>query len=86
MQLSEPTADPAFITGYYLINQIKENNKVLLSGDGADEIFGGYGMIKKFRNRLYKSNLSHGFTEVISNLNKNLLPNIIYKIGIQKNY
>lgn len=79
MQLSEPTADPAFITGYYLINQIKENNKVLLSGDGADEIFGGYGMIKKFRNRLYKSNLSHGFTEVISNLNKNLLPNIIYK-------
>ena len=46
MQLSEPTADPAFITGYYLINQIKENNKVLLSGDGADEIFGGYGMLK----------------------------------------
>ena len=76
---SEPTADPAFITGYYLINQIKESNRVLLSGDGADEIFGGYGILKKYNERYKKTNIMHGFTEIIPNFNKYFFANLIYK-------
>lgn len=78
-KISEPTADPAFITGYYLINQIKESNKVLLSGDGADEIFGGYGILKKHKERLNKTNITHGFSELIPTFNKYFLAKIIYK-------
>ena len=38
----EPFADPSAIPTYYLARQTAEHVKVALTGDGADEAFGGY--------------------------------------------
>lgn len=82
--VSEPCADPAFITGYYLIKEIKKSNKVLLSGDGADELFGGYGINERFNLMQKNSKFWHLITELISNFDKEYLPNIIYKNKLTK--
>ena len=84
-KLSEPSGDPAFITGYYLMQQIKDN-KVFLSGDGADELFGGYGIKEKFENRTKKINTLNSLIDYISSKKRNLLPNIIYKNKISKRF
>lgn len=38
----EPLADPALLPVYYLSQQTKKHATVILTGDGGDEIFGGY--------------------------------------------
>ena len=40
--LDEPLADPAAIALYFVSNSAREHVKVVMSGEGADEIFGGY--------------------------------------------
>jgi asparagine synthase (glutamine-hydrolysing) len=41
-QLDEPFCDPAFVPTYALSAVTKRHVKVALSGDGGDEVFGGY--------------------------------------------
>lgn len=41
-QMDEPLADPAAIALYFVCQLASEQLKVVLSGEGADEIFGGY--------------------------------------------
>lgn len=40
--MDEPLADPAAVALYFVCNLASEKLKVVLSGEGADEIFGGY--------------------------------------------
>lgn len=40
--MDEPLADPSAIALYFVANIASQNVKVALSGEGADEIFGGY--------------------------------------------
>lgn len=40
----EPVADPAAISLYFVARMAKEKITVSLSGEGADEVFGGYGI------------------------------------------
>lgn len=40
--LSEPLADASLVPSAYLLSQVEE--KVVLGGDGADEVFAGYGV------------------------------------------
>ena len=40
--MDEPLADPAAIALYFVCNLASQSLKVVLSGEGADEIFGGY--------------------------------------------
>ncbi len=40
--LDQPLADPACIALYFVSNLAKDYVKVVLSGEGADELFGGY--------------------------------------------
>lgn len=40
--MDEPLADPSCIALYFVANIASQNVKVALSGEGADEIFGGY--------------------------------------------
>ena len=41
-QLAEPVGDPAILPTYLLAEAAREHVKVVLSGEGADELFGGY--------------------------------------------
>ncbi|NLP36422.1 MAG: asparagine synthase (glutamine-hydrolyzing) [Firmicutes bacterium] len=43
----DPVADPAGIALYYVARLAKKKISVTLSGEGADEIFGGYGIYKE---------------------------------------
>jgi asparagine synthase (glutamine-hydrolysing) len=41
-RISEPIADPAILPTYVLAKEASKRVKVILSGEGADELFGGY--------------------------------------------
>ena len=61
--MDQPMSDTSFVSTYYLSKYSKKKSKVVLSGDGADELFGGYDTYKadiyrKFFPRIsFKSNL-----------------------------
>ena len=40
--MDEPTSDPAAVALYFVANLARKDVKVVLSGEGADEFFGGY--------------------------------------------
>ncbi len=40
----EPVADPSAISMYLMAGEVAKHHKVVLSGEGADELFGGYGI------------------------------------------
>lgn len=43
----EPIADPSAISLYFLAREAKKKVKVVLSGEGADEFFGGYNIYRE---------------------------------------
>ena len=45
--MDEPLADPAAVALYFVCKLASESVKVVLSGEGADEIFGGYNIYKE---------------------------------------
>lgn len=45
--MDEPLADPAAVALYFVCKLAAERVKVVLSGEGADEIFGGYNIYKE---------------------------------------
>ena len=54
--LDEPLADPACIALYFVCREAAKYVKVVLSGEGADEIFGGYNIYKEpLGSHAYKS-------------------------------
>lgn len=54
--MDEPLADPSCIALYFVCNKASEYVKVVLSGEGADEIFGGYNVYKEpLGSHVYKS-------------------------------
>ena len=44
--MDEPTADPSAIALYFVAKLAREDVKVVLSGEGADEFFGGYNIYR----------------------------------------
>ncbi len=45
--LDEPTSDPAAVALYFVANLASQDVKVVLSGEGADEFFGGYNIYRQ---------------------------------------
>lgn len=45
--MDEPLADPSAVALYFVCNTASKYVKVVLSGEGADEIFGGYNVYKE---------------------------------------
>jgi asparagine synthase (glutamine-hydrolysing) len=45
--LDDPVADPALVPLWFLAREARNHVKVVLSGDGADELFGGYGIYRE---------------------------------------
>lgn len=52
-QMDEPLADPAAIALYFVCGLASEQLKVVLSGEGADEIFGGYNVYSEPNSTAY---------------------------------
>ena len=46
--MDEPIGDPGFLPIYVLSKNVSKHNKVVLSGDGGDEVFCGYDRYKMF--------------------------------------
>lgn len=46
-QMDEPLADPAAIPLYFVAREARKHVKVVLSGEGADELFGGYNIYRE---------------------------------------
>ncbi|MGH3712553.1 MAG: asparagine synthase (glutamine-hydrolyzing) [Micromonosporaceae bacterium] len=45
--LDDPVADPALVPLYFVARKASEHVTVVLSGEGADEFFGGYGIYRE---------------------------------------
>jgi asparagine synthase (glutamine-hydrolysing) len=45
--VDDPVIDSSFIPTYLIMREIKKHQKVVLGGDGADELFGGYKHYKR---------------------------------------
>lgn len=45
--MDEPLADPACVPLYFVAREAKKHVKVVLSGEGADELFGGYNIYRE---------------------------------------
>ncbi|EQF25233.1 asparagine synthase [Clostridioides difficile CD160] len=48
--LDDPVADPSEVGLYFLIKEAGKHVKVALSGEGADELFGGYNIYNEYNN------------------------------------
>jgi asparagine synthase (glutamine-hydrolysing) len=47
--LDDPVADPALVPVWFLAREARRHVKVVLSGEGADELFGGYAIYREPR-------------------------------------
>jgi asparagine synthase (glutamine-hydrolysing) len=73
-QCCEPSTDPAIIPGYLIYNAASEHCKVVMGGDGGDEIFGGYDRYDIWMNLKKKySNIPSSIRSLISNSAENML-------------
>jgi asparagine synthase (glutamine-hydrolysing) len=45
--LDDPVADPALVPLYFIAREARKQVKVVLSGEGADELFGGYNIYRE---------------------------------------
>jgi asparagine synthase (glutamine-hydrolysing) len=82
--LDQPVGDSAGFLTWMMAKEAKKQVKVLISGAGADELFGGYNRHKAFHTVLQKPEL---YTFLKKNLPINWLPQSIKKtlLGLEKN-
>ena len=65
--MDEPLADPAAVALYFVCNIASQKLKVVLSGEGADEIFGGYNVYSEPDGTFYDK-LPKGFKRCVGKL------------------
>ena len=73
--LDDPLADPSCVGIYLLSQEARKHVKVVLSGEGSDELFGGYNIYKEYYSLKPFSYLSDNIKDRINKLAK-LLPDI----------
>ncbi|MCB5673844.1 asparagine synthase-related protein, partial [Fusicatenibacter saccharivorans] len=71
----EPVADPSIIPLYHLTKLASQHVKVVLSGEGADELFGGY--------NIYQTPLTLAPTKIIPFFLRTGLKNILIKTNYE---
>ncbi len=65
-QMDEPLADPAAIALYFVSKLASEHVKVVMSGEGADELFGGYRIYQEPITLTYYDRLPFAIRKVVS--------------------
>lgn len=73
--LDEPTSDPAAISLYFVAKLASEDVKVVLSGEGADEFFGGYNYYREEVDMSLYNKIPFGIRHLISKV-ASLLPEV----------
>lgn len=79
--LDEPFADPSSVPTYYVCREAAKHVKVCLSGDGSDEIFGGYTRYRKAMNYKYVDWAPIGLRRSVASF-ANLLPHVMWGKGL----
>ena len=69
--MDEPLADPSAVALYFVCNIASEKLKVVLSGEGADEIFGGYNVYSDPDGTLYDK-LPRGLRRAVGSIAEKL--------------
>lgn len=78
----EPFSDPSMIPTYYLAQEVSSHVKVVLGGDGADEMLSGY---KRYN--IHKRNVFLNYTpNYLKQLSENLLLKIPFNLNKSKGY
>jgi len=65
--MDEPLADPSAVALYFVCNLASDKVKVVLSGEGADEIFGGYNVYSEPGSTVYDK-LPMAFRRTVGNV------------------
>ncbi len=83
-QHDEPFADPANIPLYLISKELNNSVKVVLQGDGADELFGGYSRYGMMKNRIALSNALRILQVLpLGNLRKNKINRVFSNLRIE---
>lgn len=83
--MDEPLADPSAIALYFVAQIASENVKVVMSGEGADELFGGYNTYKEEVDQAWYMKIPYPLRRIASAI-AGLVPeargfNFIYRRG-----
>jgi asparagine synthase (glutamine-hydrolysing) len=71
--LDDPVADPALVPLYFVAREARKHVKVVLSGEGADELFGGYTIYREPISLAWASKLPPGGRRAMARI-ADLLP------------
>ncbi len=66
--MDEPLADPSAVALYFVSELASKHVKVVLSGEGADELFGGYNIYKEPVDNAFYHKLPKGLRVLLSNI------------------
>ena len=90
--MDEPSSDPAAVALYFVANIASKDVKVVLSGEGADEFFGGYNIYRRdvdmgFYNKI-PFKIRHLIAKIASNLPEIRGINFLIRRGmtLEENY
>ena len=73
--LDDPVADPSQVGIYFLSKEAKKHVTVVLSGEGADELFGGYNIYKEYKSIKPIFNMPNSMKSIL-NTASTVMPNI----------
>jgi asparagine synthase (glutamine-hydrolysing) len=69
LNFDEPFADSSSLPSYLVANKTSEHVKVALTGDGGDEVFGGY-------NKYYMGEINQKYTRLVPKIAHNAIKNV----------
>ncbi|MFL6128045.1 MAG: asparagine synthase (glutamine-hydrolyzing) [Mycobacteriales bacterium] len=70
--LDDPVADPALVPLYFIAREARKHVKVVLSGEGADELFGGYNIYREPLSLRTLTSLPPGVRSALGGLSRRL--------------